>query len=80
MNLPPLPDRFDTVTRGPDCVNVWSEDDMRAYAEQVLSSWREAMDVLAVYSRSDGHREWVTTGSWLRPGQCIAVVDVDAGQ
>lgn len=32
------------------------------------------LDVLAEYTGKDGKREWKDVGSWLRPGECIAVV------
>jgi hypothetical protein len=35
-------------------------------------------DVLTSYGRKDGRREWVTLGEWLRPGQCIVLMDLAA--
>ena len=37
--------------------------------------WRDALDILASYSRTDGRREWVNVGVWLRPGEVVAHVD-----
>lgn len=33
------------------------------------------VDILAAYSRSDGRREWVSVGTWLRPGEVVAHMD-----
>jgi hypothetical protein len=33
-------------------------------------------EVLASYTREDGKRQWVTLGEWLRPGQCIVLMDL----
>lgn len=33
------------------------------------------LDVLAAYSRTDGRREWVNVGVWLRPGEVVAHMD-----
>lgn len=35
------------------------------------------IDVLAEYTGKDGKREWKDVGSWLRPGECIAVIEVE---
>lgn len=35
------------------------------------------LTVLREYAGKDGHREWASVSTWLRPGQALAVVDLD---
>jgi hypothetical protein len=37
-----------------------------------LDATDDDVDVLASYSRTDGRREWVNVGTWLRPGEVVA--------
>lgn len=54
-----------------------------AVAHQPIAALRAALDasaddeadILAEYSRTDGRREWVTVGTWLRPGEVVAHMD-----
>ena len=32
------------------------------------------VDILAAYSRTDGRREWVSVGVWLRRGEVVALM------
>lgn len=50
------------------------DDELRRLQGEVeaLRKWRDEADILATYSRSDGRREWVNVGVWLRPGEIIA--------
>lgn len=34
------------------------------------------VDIIARYPGNDGSREWVQCGSWLMPGQALAVVSM----
>lgn len=34
----------------------------------------KVVDALAVYSRTDGRREWVTVGAWLHPGDSLVLI------
>jgi hypothetical protein len=38
---PPMPERFDVVTRGTEQVPVWTAEDMRAYAAACVAAERE---------------------------------------
>lgn len=37
---------------------------------------RETVEVLAEYAEKDGRREWVSVGTWLRPGQVVAILEI----
>lgn len=37
-------------------------------------------NVIAEYSRKDGHREWTSVGTWLRPGEAVAIITVSTPQ
>lgn len=34
-------------------------------------------DIISTYSGAGGQRDWVSVGTWLRPGQAVAVIDWD---
>ena len=37
-----------------------------------LDAADDEVDILAEYSRTDGRREWVNVGTWLRSGEVVA--------
>jgi hypothetical protein len=53
------------------CGRKVSSELMRLYGTPQTAVRDEPEDILATYSRTDGRREWVTVGCWLRPGEEI---------
>lgn len=41
---------------------------------RAITSVLDEMCVIAKYAGKEGRRDWVTTGSWLHPGDVIAVI------
>lgn len=50
---------------------------MVAVAKQRAASLLEQADVLAEYTGDGTHRQWVSTGAWLMPGERVVHVGVD---
>jgi len=61
------------------CPHYSNRQDDIAQLERENAELRKALqdaEVLASYTREDGKRQWVTLGEWLRPGQCIVLMDL----
>lgn len=65
-----------------DAASVLGDSWADVVAHKPITALREALDasgdvpdILAEYSRTDGRREWVTVGKWLRPGEVVAHMD-----
>lgn len=57
---------------------AWSDSVARqpiAALRAALDASGDDVDILAAYSRTDGRREWVSVGTWLRPGEVVAHMD-----
>jgi hypothetical protein len=59
-----------------DAIETAEQSDIRFPQQSPHTAARlidsEQIDILAAYSRTDGRREWVTAGTWLRPGEVLA--------
>jgi hypothetical protein len=68
----PEPDiRLDECYYSPGLVIDYSDACVAAYKAHIRAEQGEPEDILATYSRTDGRREWVNVGCWLRPGEEI---------
>ena len=64
-----------TVTvnaRADDVQALIAEVERLRAAMVALEAAAAEVDILAAYSRTDGRREWVSVGTWLRHGEVVA--------
>lgn len=64
--------RMMTITGNAPEVGHWFSPEA---VREMLAQEPADIDILAAYSRTDGHREWVNVGTWLRKGEVIAQMD-----
>jgi hypothetical protein len=50
---------------------------MTADIAALRAALADPIDVLAVYGRDDGARDWLTAGCWVRQGEVLAHCDAD---